>query len=170
MFVPGDPARTGTLAFWRPDGAPPPAVAAGTVEDLALVRPGDGGVELVSQPAVLLPVRAALPVLTRARASAHGHRATVFWGAAGVLALQCVARGLLLPGLSPTDLDAWRVGPLGAADIERVRRLAAAMPPEAYAVPLSTAEPLRLPDPEQLLRAFLDAVADTLPRSPPRPS
>lgn len=169
MFVPGDPARTGTLAFWRPDGAPPPAVAAGTVEDLALVRPGDGGVELVSQPAVLLPVRAALPVLTRARASAHGHRATVFWGAAGVLALQCVARGLLLPGLSPTDLDAWRVGPLGAADIERVRRLAAAMPPEAYAVPLSTAEPLRLPDPEQLLRAFLDAVADTLPRSPAAP-
>ncbi|MFF1303211.1 SNF2-related protein [Streptomyces sp. NPDC058307] len=166
VFVPGDPARTGTVAFWQPDGAPPPAVVAGTVEDLALVRPGEGGVELVNLPAVLLPVRAALPVLTRARASAHAHRATVFWGAAGVLALQCVAQGLLLPGLSPTDHDAWRVGPLDAADIERVRRLAAAMPPEAYAVPLSTAEPLRLPDPEQLLRAFLDAVADALPRSP----
>ncbi|MFJ9154039.1 DEAD/DEAH box helicase [Streptomyces sp. NPDC102270] len=169
MFVPGDPARTGSVAFWRTDGTPPPAVAAGTAEDLALVTPGDGGVELVSLPTVLLPVRAALPVLTRARTSADGHRATVFWGAAGVLALQCVARGLLLPGLSPTDHDAWRVGPLGAGDVERVRRLAAAMPPEAHAVPLSTAEPLRLPDPEQLLRAFLDAVADALPRSPAAP-
>ncbi|MFF7547839.1 SNF2-related protein [Streptomyces canus] len=169
MFVPGDPARTGSVAFWRPDGAPPPAVAAGTVEDLTLVVPGNGGVDLVSLPAVLLPVRAALPVLTRARASTHGHRATLFWGAAAVLALQCAARGLLLPGLSPADHDAWRMGPLGAAAIERVRRLAAAMPPEAHAVPLSAVEPLRLPDPERLVRAFLDAVADTLPRSPAAP-
>jgi superfamily II DNA or RNA helicase len=61
------------------------------------------------------------------------------------------------------------VGPLGAADVDRIRRLAAAMPPEAHAVPLSTAEPLRLPDPELLLRAFLDAVADALPRSPAAP-
>ncbi|MEU1480023.1 DEAD/DEAH box helicase [Streptomyces sp. NPDC005760] len=167
--MPGDPARTGNVAFWLPDGAPPPAVAAGTVEDLTLVRPGEGGVESASLPAVMLPVRAALPVLTRARASTRGHRATAFWGAATVLALQCVARGLLLPGLSPTDHDAWRVGPLGAADVERIRRLAAAMPPEAHAVPLSTDEPLRLPDPEELLRAFLDAVADALPRSPAAP-
>ncbi|MEV3911321.1 DEAD/DEAH box helicase [Streptomyces canus] len=169
VFVPGDPARTGSVAFWRPDGAPPPAVAAGTVEDLTLVVPGHDGVDLASLPAVLLPVRAALPVLTRARASAHGHRATLFWGAAAVLALQCAARGLLLPGLSPADRDAWRMGPLEAADVERVRRLAAAMPPEAHAVPLSAAEPLRLPDPERLVRAFLDAVADTLPRSPAAP-
>lgn len=169
MFLPADPARTGTVAFWRPDGTPPPAVAAGKVEELALVVPGSDGPELVDLPAVLLPVRAALPVLTRAHASGQGHRATEFWGAAAVLALQCVARGLLLPGLSPADHDAWRVGPLGAADVERVQRLAAAMPPEAHAVPVSSAEPLRLPDPEQLLRAFLDAVADTLPRSPAAP-
>ncbi|WP_306986787.1 DEAD/DEAH box helicase [Streptomyces canus] len=159
----------GSVAFWRPDGAPPPAVAAGTVEDLTFVVPGNDGVDLVSLPAVLLPVRAALPVLTRARATAHGHRATLFWGAAAVLALQCAARGLLLPGLSLADHDAWRMGPLGAADVERVRRLAAAMPPEAHAVPLSSVEPLRLPDPERLVRTFLDAVADTLPRSPAAP-
>ncbi|MFK4105281.1 DEAD/DEAH box helicase [Streptomyces sp. NPDC019531] len=167
--MPGDPARAGSVAFWMSDGALPPAVAAGTVEDLTLAVPAADGVELVSLPAVLLPVRAALPVLTRAPTSSQGHRATVFWGAAAVLALQCVARGLLLPGLSPTDHDAWRMGPLGTADVERVRRLAAAMPPEAHAVPLDTTEPLRLPDPEQLLLAFLDAVADTLPRSPAAP-
>ncbi|GAA3777363.1 DEAD/DEAH box helicase [Streptomyces coacervatus] len=166
VFVPGDPARTGRVAFWRPDGTAPVPLAAGSAEDLAVVLPGGDGVELVEVPAVLLPVRAALPVLTRARTDAQAHRGAVFWGTAAVLALQLLARGLLLPGLSPGDHDAWRVGPLPLDDIDRIRGLAAAMPPEAHAVPVDGSGPLRLPDPEGLLRAFLDAVADTLPRSP----
>ncbi|MFD8428426.1 ATP-dependent helicase, partial [Streptomyces coelicoflavus] len=128
--------------------------------------PGGDGVEAVNVPAVLLPLRAALPVLTRARAGTDGHRASVFWGAVGVEALHLVARGLLLPGLSAADHDAWRAGPLGAEETERIRHLAAAMPPEAHAVPVDGTGPLRLPDPEGLVRSFLDAVADTLPRSP----
>ncbi|GHH93322.1 DEAD/DEAH box helicase [Streptomyces capillispiralis] len=166
MFVPGDPARTGRVAFWRPDGSAPPLTDTATAGHLAVVVPGDEGVEAVRVPAALLPVHAALPVLTRARADGAGHRAARFWGAAAVQALHLVARGLLLPGLSPADHDAWRIGPLDAEDIEAVRRLAAAMPPEAHAVPLDGTGPPRLPDPERLLRAFLDAVADTLPRSP----
>ncbi|MFE2737017.1 SNF2-related protein [Streptomyces sp. NPDC059349] len=164
--MPGDPAREGRVAFWRPDGERPPHTEAGTPEELSLAVPGDTGAERESVPAVLLPVRAALPVLTRARATAQAHPTAVFWGAATVLALQFAARGLLLPGLTPTDHDAWRAGPLRAEDLERVGELAAAMPPEAHATPLDGPGPLRLPAPEALLRAFLDAVADTLPRSP----
>ncbi|MGW8682704.1 SNF2-related protein [Streptomyces sp. NPDC055817] len=166
VFVPGDPAREGRVAFWRPDGERPPHTEAGTPEELSLAVPGDTGAERESVPAVLLPVRAALPVLTRARATAQAHPTAVFWGAATVLALQFAARGLLLPGLTPTDHDAWRAGPLRAEDLERVGELAAAMPPEAHATPLDGPGPLRLPAPQALLRAFLDAVADTLPRSP----
>ncbi|MFH8938754.1 DEAD/DEAH box helicase [Streptomyces griseosporeus] len=169
VFVPGDPARTGSIAFWRPDGTAPPSVPPGRAAELTVALPGEEGVEPVTVPALLLPVGAALPVLTRARAAAHGHPAGVFWGAAALLALHCAARGLLLPGLSDTDHDAWRAGPLGPEDTERVRRLAASMPPEAHAVPLPGTEPLLLPDPEWLLRAFLDAVADGLPRSPAAP-
>jgi hypothetical protein len=55
-------------------------------------------------------------LLTRARALRQGHRSTRFWGAACHLALHFLARGLLLPGLSPGDHDAWRVGPLSARD------------------------------------------------------
>ncbi|WP_375141641.1 SNF2-related protein [Streptomyces sp.] len=170
VFLPGDPARTGSVAFWRPDGDPPPAVAPGSVSELTVAVPGHDGVEAVDVPAALMPVDAVLPLLTRARLTGQGHRATVFWGAAAFQALHLVARGLLLPGLSQGDHDAWRTGPLGAQDIEVLRRLAAAMPPEAHAVPLPGARPLRLPDPEQLLRAFLDAVADSLPRSPAAPA
>ena len=169
MFVPGDPARTGAVAFWRPDGSAPPAVVSAPVEDLTVVLPGSEGVERVSVPAVRLPVRDAVPVLTRARALVHTDRGTLFWGAATVLALHFLARGLLLPGLSRDGHDAWRAGPLGTEDVERVRRLAAAMPPEAHTVPVDGAGPLRLPDPDRLLRAFLDAVADSLPRSPAAP-
>ncbi|MFJ3210907.1 DEAD/DEAH box helicase [Streptomyces flaveolus] len=166
VFVPGDPARTGTVAFWRPDGEDPPHVPSASVADLTVVVPDGDGVEPAHVPAVLLPIREALPVLTRARARASGHRAAVFWGAVAVEALHLVALGRLLPGLSGTDHDAWRAGPLDARETERIRHLAAAMPPEAHAVPVDDAEPLRLPDPERLVRAFLDAVADTLPRSP----
>lgn len=169
VFLPGDPARTGSVAFWRPDGAALEVVASASAADLTVVVPHDDGLGEASVPAVMVPVRTALPVLTRARADGQGHRSTVFWGAAALHALRLVARGLLLPGLSPGDHDAWRAGPLSAQDTEDLRRLAAAMPPEAHAVPLAGAGPLRLPAPEQLLRAFLDAVADTLPRSPAAP-
>ncbi|MFH0178576.1 DEAD/DEAH box helicase [Streptomyces cacaoi] len=169
VFVPGTPARSGGVAFWRPDDDALPAVAGRRVEDLPVVRPAGSGVALARVAAVLLPVEDALPLLTRARAVPDGHRAAAFWGAAALLALRCVARGLLLPGLSPEDHDAWRIGPLAPEDVEQVRRLAASMPPEAHAVPVDETPPLRLPDPERLLRAFLDAVADALPRTPAAP-
>ncbi|MFI6684121.1 SNF2-related protein [Streptomyces sp. NPDC050485] len=162
-FLPADPSRTGRVAFWHPDGEGPPA-APGTVENLTVVG---ADVTLQDVRALLLPVRDALPVLTRARALAQASRPAAFWGSAALLALQLAARGLLLPGLTPADHDAWRVGPLGADELDKVRELAAAMPPEAHAVPLDTlAGPVLLPEPERLLRAFLDAVADGLPRTP----
>ncbi|WP_438295564.1 DEAD/DEAH box helicase [Streptomyces sp. HUAS TT7] len=161
-FLPADPSRTGLIAFWHPEGEEPPA-APGTVEDLTVVGPD---ATLHDVRALLLPVRDALPVLTRARAFAQASRPAAFWGTAALLALQLAARGLLLPGLTASDHDAWRVGPLGADELDQVRELAAAMPPEAHAVPLDAPGPVLLPEPERLLRAFLDAVADGLPRTP----
>ncbi|MEV6477961.1 DEAD/DEAH box helicase [Streptomyces sp. NPDC051657] len=199
VFVPADPARTGRIAFWNPDGSTP-SDTPGPLAELTVV-----GTDLRprSVTARYLPVRDALPVLTRARAVAGASPATAFWGAAALLALQFVARGLLLPGLSGTDHDAWRIGPLNADDLERIRELAASMPPTAHATPVpdedegqsdgpggpgstdgaglpggaGEREPARsstsgavgetlLPEPERLLRAFLDAVADAMPRTP----
>ncbi|WP_030986422.1 DEAD/DEAH box helicase [Streptomyces sp. NRRL WC-3744] len=170
VFLPSDPPRTGHIGFWRPDGGVPPAHAEGSPADLDLILPSaDGGVERVPLPVLLLPVRTALPVLARARALPREHRAAAFWRTAYEMALGFLARGLLLPGLSAGDHDAWRVGPLYARDAELVRELAAAMPPEAHAVPLTADGPPLLHEPERLLRAFLDAIADVLPRSPAAP-
>ncbi|MEW1690538.1 DEAD/DEAH box helicase [Streptomyces sp. NPDC091265] len=163
VFLPADPYRAGRVAFWHPEGNSPPD-APGTVEELTVTGTGAQPYGVTAR---LLPVRDALPVLTRARVLAPASPSAAFWGAAALLALQFTARGLLLPGLSATDHDTWRAGPLTADDQTRVRTLAASMPPSAHAVPLdAAAEPLLLPEPEWLVRAFLDAVADGLPRTP----
>ncbi|WP_338899670.1 DEAD/DEAH box helicase [Streptomyces sp. TG1A-60] len=166
VFMASDPARTGRVTFWRPDGSAPPLVTHGRAEDLTVVLPGDEGVKPVTVPAVSLPVHAALAVFTRARTATGAHRSTAFWGAATIVALQLAARGLLLPGVTTSGHDAWRAGPLRADDVDRIRDLAAAMPPEAHAAPVDHKGPWHLPDPERLLRDFLDAVLDSLPRSP----
>jgi superfamily II DNA or RNA helicase len=117
-------------------------------------------------PAVLLPVADALPLLARARYQESAHPATRCWGAAALQALNLAARGRLLPGLTDDDHDAWRAGPRDAEDIAHLRAIAAAMPAEGHAVPLPDRTPLRVPEPQWLLGSFLDAVADTLPRTP----
>jgi superfamily II DNA or RNA helicase len=164
IFLPGDPPRTGRVAFWDPEGGPLPA-GAGELDELTVVVPDGASVRQRTVPAVWLPVGTALPVLSRA-GQGGAHPAAVFWGAAVRVALQLVARGRLLPGVSAGGFDAWRVGPLDPADTVRVKELAAAMPPHAHAAPLpGLTTGTELPDPEPLLRAFLDAVADGLPRS-----
>ncbi|QXE33196.1 DEAD/DEAH box helicase [Streptomyces sp. GMY02] len=164
VFLPADPARTGRTAHWHPDGAEPPS-ALGSVEELAVV---DTCGHPLTVRALLMPVSASLPLLTRARTHADASPSTAFWGGAALLALHLAARGRLLPGLTGTDHDAWRAGPLASEDLERIRALAAAMPPSAHAVPLPAVQPgpLMLPAPEGVLRNFLDAVVDTLPRTP----
>lgn len=76
-----------------------------------------------------------------------------------------IARGRVVPDVSPAGYGAWRVAPLDTADRGWLKNLVAAMPAQSYAVPLEGSRPLRLVDPEQLVRAFWDALADTLVRT-----
>jgi superfamily II DNA or RNA helicase len=177
-FLPAALPRDGRVAFWsvtgdalpdlvpaaRDAGPDTPRSAAPTT--VTLVRPYGDGARSRAVPAVVLPVDEALPLLVAARRTSGAHPAAACWGAAALHALQLVARGRLLPGLTSGDLDAWRAGPLDADDIAHLRAIAAAMPYEAHAAPVPGLRPLRLPEPEALVRAFLDAVADTLPRTP----
>ncbi|MFF2326043.1 MULTISPECIES: DEAD/DEAH box helicase [unclassified Streptomyces] len=178
VFLPASLPRDGRVAFWDPDGGPLPypeeladpgnrAPGSTTGEITVVRRHGrQDGVRRRSVPAVLLSVTDAVPLLAHARHRQSAHPATRCWGAAALQALHLVARGRLLPGLTADDHDAWRAGPRDAEDVAHLRAIAAAMPVEGYAVPLPDVTPLRIPDPEWLLGAFLDAVADTLPRTP----
>ncbi|WP_044364354.1 DEAD/DEAH box helicase [Streptomyces natalensis] len=157
------------MALWRPDGGSLPAGdggPAGEPTELTVARRHGNGARGRAVPAVLLPLAEAVPLLAGARHDPGAHPAAACWGAATLHALHLAARGRLLPGLTADDIDAWRAGPLDPADIVHLRAIAAAMPGEAYAVPVADSRPLRLPDPMGLLRLFVDAVADTLPRTP----
>ncbi|MFJ2155233.1 DEAD/DEAH box helicase [Streptomyces sp. NPDC087856] len=163
--------REGRFAFWDPDGerALPEAEPGVEQTELTVVRRQGAAVRRRSAPALTLPIEAALPLLVHARRDSTAHPATACWGAAALHALRLAARGRLLPGLTPSGHDAWRAGPLEPEDIAHIRAVAAALPYEGHAVPLPGPGPLRLPEPEALMRSFLDAVADTLPRTPAAP-
>jgi superfamily II DNA or RNA helicase len=70
---------------------------------------------------------------------------TGYWGVATATALNLVARGRIVPGVTEDGHDTWRIGPLDHADELHLRQLAAHGDYDE-------------------LRAFLDAVADVLPR------
>ncbi|MER6211264.1 DEAD/DEAH box helicase [Streptomyces sp. NPDC001642] len=172
VFLPSPTVpREGRVAFWDPDGerALPEAEPGVEQTELTVVRRQGAAVRRRSAPALTLPIDAALPLLVHARRDPAAHPATACWGAAALHALRLAARGRLLPGLTAAGHDAWRAGPLEPEDIAHVRAVAAALPYEGHAVPLPGPGPLRLPEPEALMRSFLDAVADTLPRTPAAP-
>ncbi|MFJ4715476.1 DEAD/DEAH box helicase [Streptomyces sp. NPDC088785] len=163
VFLPAPLPREGRVAFWSPDD---PAGPPGADTEITVVRPHGSGVRSRQVPALVLPVVDALPPLVRARRTPGAHPAAAAWGAAAAHALHLVARGRLLPGLTASDHDAWRAGPLDEDDVAQLRGIAAALPPEGFAVPVAGRRPVQVPEPQALVRAFLDAVADALPRTP----
>jgi superfamily II DNA or RNA helicase len=105
---------------------------------------------------VPLPVKAALPVLSRARSADDAHPSVALLSGAVLLGLRLVAAGKVAPD-ARTTTPAWRVHGLDARDLDAVERLAAA---RAY-------DDLPAADAALLVHQVLDAVADTLPRAAP---
>jgi superfamily II DNA or RNA helicase len=118
----------------------------------AVHPPRDSEIEFTApHRTIRLPMRGAIPVLTRALRADDAHASVTLLGAATMLAMKLVAAGRLQR--TPAD-DAWQVGPLLPDDDERVRALATA---RAY---VGT----EVDDAEEIIRALLDAVADTMTR------
>jgi hypothetical protein len=156
-FVPSDPPRGGTVALYRVDGGPLPEEAPGDPGRVRVVADATGSVREV--PAVLCRPERACEYLLTAPARTGSARA---WALAARKALELIAAGCIAPGLDAEGTGAWRIAGIDGQDAEWLHRLADAMPPTAYA---ATGDG-RLPDPYRLLRAFLDAVADSWIRSP----
>lgn len=106
--------------------------------------------------AVALPIRAALPVLSKARRSEDAHPSVALLGGAALLASRFVADGKIAPVAG--DVPGWRVDGLDPRDLDSVEQLARARSYDD--VDASAAG--------RIVRGMLDAVADTLPRAAPR--
>ena len=119
----------------------------------AAEAPRDGVVEFTDdRRTITLPIRAALPVLAKARTDEAAHPSVSLLAAASLLAMRFVAAGKFEPGDG-----VWRLAPLDADDTERLRRLAES---RAYAG-------LPPADAEHVVRRLVDAVVDTMPRAAP---
>src|SRR5260221_5120917 len=100
----------------------------------------------------------------------HGVRPALgVWAAAATAGVGLAARGRLLPRVGPGGTDAWRIGPLDAADLAWLRELAARFPAAAHALAIPGTRPMRIRSAESLIRAFWDAIADTLVRTAAAP-
>jgi superfamily II DNA or RNA helicase len=166
----GDDGPAGALAAAAALGLPP-----GEPARLPSVAPAPaGGAEAVDRAARRVPVLTAvrrlavLPPGSDWPAWARPSPSVLGWSVAAKLALELVAGGRLLPGFHPTDVPgegraSWHVATGSDA---RPAQLATALPVAAHA--------LRRPDgqlwsADELVAAFLDAVADALAREGRRP-
>jgi superfamily II DNA or RNA helicase len=155
-FIPADPPAAGAFAVWG-DGQ--------GSDEFDLVLSAGRGMRRRRVRGRRLPLASALPALL-APAEGGASASMAAWSAAAAAGVGLVARGRLLPAASPHGYGAWRVGPLDAADLDWLRRIAAAMPPQGHALPVDARRPLRLRSPEGLVRELWDAIADTLVRTP----
>src|SRR5215218_5528431 len=116
--------------------------------------PRDSEVEF-SGPArtIRMPMRGAIPVLTRAMRVDDAHPSVGLLSGATLLAMKLVAAGQVR--LSEAG-DSWRVGPLQPDDEDRLRALATAR---------ATVD-TDVDEAEDVIRQLLDAVADTMTRPP----
>jgi superfamily II DNA or RNA helicase len=106
---------------------------------------------------IRMPMRGAIPVLTRAIRVEDAHPSVGLLSGATLLAMKLVAAGRIR--LSESG-DSWRVGPLQPEDDDRLHALAT-----ARAHGDTTVE-----DAEDLIRQLLDAVVDTVTRPPSAPA
>lgn len=129
----------------------------------ATFRSGDEGEPLIEftdavppRRTVALPVRAALPVLSRAHTADGAHPSVALLSGAALLGLRLVAAGKVAP-TSGAERPGWRVDGLDDRDHDAVRRLAAARAHDG----------LTADEAAGLVRRVLDAVADAMPRAAP---
>jgi len=167
VFIPEVIPRRGVIAFWGTGSG------SGKVE--LVFAGGRYGIRKRLVSADLVPVADALPMLlsvnpgTASRPDAPVRQSVSVWSAAATAGVGLVARGRLLPTVTADGADAWRAGPLDRADLAWLAELAAAFPAAAHALAVPGSRPMRLRSPESLIRAFWDAIADTLVRSAAAP-
>jgi hypothetical protein len=147
-YLPADPPRAGRVVFYRDDGRQPKHP--GKTRKANVNTDGNPRVvkAVTSQPGEVVEQFAALT---------SASRSAKVWALATRKALELIARGLVVPGLDNARHGAWRFAGLTGADDAWIRQLVDAMPLAAFAVLDSRG---RLPDPYQLVRAFMDGVAD----------
>lgn len=170
-LVPVDPARGSWFALWDP--AQRGGLIAPSFEDLAndeieVLLPRKSKVERILVPVARLPLPQAIEFFAALPRTAPAHASMHAWASVVRAALGLVARGRLMPWVSPLGWDTWRVDPLDHDHVLHVEALARALPAVAHCLP-SGPGPDSISDPVHIVRFCFDAVGDRMVRGPAAP-
>ena len=181
LFWPGEPVPSaGHLALWGLEDADLDAAIAGlgfrggrpaalrtVLPRTARARTRVAVAEVPARLVPVLPATAALVALPPAEdtpAWRHPSDSVLTWSLAAKLATELVAAGRLVPGLrvaGDRGVARWRCAP---GEDRRLEHLAGAMPPAGHAL-VREEDDTTVWRPGDLLRAYLDAVADACARN-----
>ena len=168
VFVPADPPRRGAFyCYERGDGRAVP----GSLEledEIDVVLPTAATIRRRRVPATRLGVIDAITVLRDAETNG-GSASAIAWSQVISAALVLIARGRLYPTASPDGFDAWGVGPLTPSERTLLDAYAAALPAAGHATVLPGVSPVTIASPRFLIDAMVDALADSLVRTPAAP-
>ncbi len=189
-FVAEDPPRSSWFGLWDPlnpggllSAAPGEPVASTGGENivvesvdrseskvenaprtqLSLALPAKRGTAVTGVVAERYEMATAIDALAQLCRTSVGSRSAHSWAGVVRVALAMIAQGRVLPWVSPQGYDCWRVDPLGPNELNLVQACVSSLPAEAHATPVPGRH--KIADPEFVVRAVFDAVADTLLRT-----
>jgi len=161
-FVAADPPRQSFFAAWDPDN--PGGLGAESTLDIELALPASRGTQKRTVAAQKFALTDAIDQLTTLRRDETASESAHAWAGVVRTGLALIARGKVLPWVSPSGYDTWRVDPLDPGDHQMLASLVHALPAVAHATPGSGRGSIA--DPAYAIRAAFDAIADTFIRTP----
>jgi len=177
-FIPGDVARASWFALWDPldqgglldeaRNAPDNDRVSGGGDEFESVQvnltvPAKRGTTVEQIGARRVPMHALIDAVAQLPKSVEASRSTHAWAGVVRTALAFIADGRVLPWISPSGFDTWRVDPLTPSQLELVAACAQSLPAEAHCTPGASRGSIA--DAEFTVRAVFDAVADTFLRT-----
>ena len=169
--MPGDPARNGWFGAWSPRGSTAPTLGFDGDADGESVRTaelwiaGARGPQRAAVAVRVMPLARAIPSLIELPANRGVSPSVRFWSDAVRAAVDLVARGRVIPGVSREGFDEWSLEVSDAHDVDRFEALVEAMPPHAHAL-VADADSARQIGRRRVLGALYDGVADRFTRAP----
>ena len=132
-FVAVDPPRQSFFAAWDPDN--PGGLGADSTFDIELALPASRGTQKKIVAAQKFVLADAIDQLTTLRRDDQASESAHAWAGVIRTGLALIARGRVLPWVSPRGYDTWRVDPLDPGDHQMLGSLVQALPAVAHATP-----------------------------------
>ncbi len=175
-FIPADPPRSSWFGLWDRGSVPGlfgsivPALEEATIP--LIVPSPSGSLETEQVRVSKLPMADAIDLFTNLAASRPTTDSMRAWATVVRSAVSIVARGRVLPGVSPQGWECWQLKPLKATEFARMEEFGRALPALGYCqnIAAPSSNTAHMISPKDAIQMCWDGVADRIVRSAAAPS